>query len=290
MIKKLTNLKTILSFRGIEGLIVAVFLIFFSRNIILPSFNINRQINSELIQVQERLSRIKNYVSAVDKDRKKSLLLNKNYEAMEIAEALSEVQKLAQDNGIKIENVRLKDLHEVSSKGIDYSASPIELGVGGTESALIGFATGLEQCKFLNRLAHVSISVDPQNEDKIKAQIRLEKIDIRKFSQPDMTESLVYHSEPSILKAKGAKLFRLPQEMKSKNVLIPLEGRTDVLKDLNLVGIVDDGGRKAVIEDQKTSKTYFLNVGDLISEMKVIEIKDSEVVLEAQGAHYNLLM
>ena len=256
----------------------------------MPSFNINQQINSELIQVRERLSQIKNYVSAVGKDQKKSLLLNGNYEAMEEAEALSEVQKLAQDHEIKIENVRLKDPHEVSLKGLVYAASPIELGVGGTESALICFAEGLGKTKFLNRLAHVSVSVDPQNEDKIRAQIRLEKIDIRKFRQPDVTGLPFQHTEPSILKARGAKLFRLPQEMKSKNVLIPLEGRTDIVKDLNLVGIVDDGGRKAVIEDQKTSKTYFLSVGDLISEMKVVEIKDSEVVLEMQGVRYNLLM
>ncbi|OIO36584.1 MAG: hypothetical protein AUJ74_01780 [Candidatus Omnitrophica bacterium CG1_02_44_16] len=69
-----------------------------------------------------------------------------------------------------------------------------------------------------------------------------------------------------------------------------LENRVDILQDIVLVGIMDDKGRKAIVEDKKASKTYFLSVGDSFAGVQIVEIKDNEVIFNKEGNQCSLML
>lgn len=64
--------------------------------------------------------------------------------------------------------------------------------------------------------------------------------------------------------------------------------KEDILKDLTLLGIITGEDNQAIIEDKKTKKTQFLYKGDSIGDLKVIDIKDSEVMLDYNGERIEL--
>ncbi|MBU4589584.1 MAG: hypothetical protein KKG01_01515 [Candidatus Omnitrophica bacterium] len=64
--------------------------------------------------------------------------------------------------------------------------------------------------------------------------------------------------------------------------------KEEILKDLTLLGIITGEDNQAIIEDKKTKKTQFLYKGDSIGDLKVIDIKDSEVMLDYNGERIEL--
>ncbi|MEW5822015.1 MAG: hypothetical protein AB1782_17610 [Cyanobacteriota bacterium] len=64
----------------------------------------------------------------------------------------------------------------------------------------------------------------------------------------------------------------------------------DILKDINLLGIVSGEKPQAIIEDKKTQKTYFLNKGDSFGQVKVLEIKEGKVLLDYRGKNFDLFL
>lgn len=72
-----------------------------------------------------------------------------------------------------------------------------------------------------------------------------------------------------------------------KRVSISKEG---VVKNLNILGIVAGDNNQAIIEDKQSKKTYFLYKGDSFGEFKVLDIKDSGVILEHKGERIELRM
>lgn len=63
----------------------------------------------------------------------------------------------------------------------------------------------------------------------------------------------------------------------------PPISKEDMIKDLNLMGIITGDNNQAIIEDKKTSKTFFLYEGDILEEFKVYDIKESSVILDYKG-------
>ena len=62
----------------------------------------------------------------------------------------------------------------------------------------------------------------------------------------------------------------------------------ELVKDLNLLGIVSGDAPQAVIEDKKNQQTYYLTKGQFIDEMQVCDIQENKVILEYKGKHAEL--
>ena len=60
------------------------------------------------------------------------------------------------------------------------------------------------------------------------------------------------------------------------------------VSDLKLVGVIWSENPQVMIEDTKSKKTYLLNTGDLIGNVKVKKIQRESVILEAEGQEWVL--
>ena len=63
---------------------------------------------------------------------------------------------------------------------------------------------------------------------------------------------------------------------------------TDLIKDINLVGIISGENPQAVIENKKTQKTYYLNKGQFIGEFQIEDIQEGKIILNYKGKKYEL--
>jgi hypothetical protein len=64
----------------------------------------------------------------------------------------------------------------------------------------------------------------------------------------------------------------------------------DLLKDINLVGVIAGDNPQAIIEDKKTEKTYYVSKGQLIGELIVEEILDGKIILNLKGQKFELYL
>lgn len=64
----------------------------------------------------------------------------------------------------------------------------------------------------------------------------------------------------------------------------------DLIKDINLVGIISGEEPQAVIEDKKAQKTYYLKKGQYIGELQLEDILEGKIVLEFNGQNYELYL
>jgi len=62
----------------------------------------------------------------------------------------------------------------------------------------------------------------------------------------------------------------------------------DLMKDMNLVGVVSGDNPQAIIEDKKAQKTYYLSKGQFIGELQVEDIQDGKVILTNKGQRFEL--
>lgn len=64
----------------------------------------------------------------------------------------------------------------------------------------------------------------------------------------------------------------------------------DLIKDLNLVGIISGVNPQAVIEDKKTQKTYYLRKGQFIGELQIEDIQEGKIIVTYNGQKYELYL
>jgi hypothetical protein len=64
----------------------------------------------------------------------------------------------------------------------------------------------------------------------------------------------------------------------------------DLIKDINLVGIISGENPQAVIEDKKAQKTYYVTKGQFIGEFQVDDIQEGKIILNYNGQKYELYM
>lgn len=77
-----------------------------------------------------------------------------------------------------------------------------------------------------------------------------------------------------------------PEEpLKQANII-----QADVVKDINLLGIISGDNPQAILEDKNTQKTYYLNKGQSISDFVVEDIKEGRVILNYKGQKLELYM
>lgn len=64
----------------------------------------------------------------------------------------------------------------------------------------------------------------------------------------------------------------------------------DLMKNINLVGIISGENPQAVIEDKKTQKTYYVTKGQFIGEFRVEDIQEGKVIIGYGGQRFELYM
>lgn len=62
----------------------------------------------------------------------------------------------------------------------------------------------------------------------------------------------------------------------------------DLIKDINLLGILSGENPQAIIEDKKAQKTYYLNKGQFIGEFQVMDIKEGKIILNFNSQTFEL--
>jgi type II secretory pathway component PulC len=84
---------------------------------------------------------------------------------------------------------------------------------------------------------------------------------------------------------RSRKIFANASSLESKPVSI---ASADLIKDINLVGIVSGEEPQAIIEDKKSQKTYYLKKSQFIGDFQVEEVLEGRIVLNYNGKKYEL--
>lgn len=66
--------------------------------------------------------------------------------------------------------------------------------------------------------------------------------------------------------------------------------KSEIIKDINLVGIISGDNPQAVIEDKKTQKTYYVTKGQLIGDLLVDDIQEGKIILISAGQKFELYL
>ena len=64
----------------------------------------------------------------------------------------------------------------------------------------------------------------------------------------------------------------------------------DLVKDINLVGIISGENPQAIIEDKKAQKTYYLRKGQFIGVLQLEGIAEGKIILKYEGQRYELYL
>lgn len=64
----------------------------------------------------------------------------------------------------------------------------------------------------------------------------------------------------------------------------------DLTKDINLIGIISGNNPQAIIENQKTKRTYYLNKGQFIDELKIEDIQEGKIIVSYKGEKFELYL
>ena len=62
----------------------------------------------------------------------------------------------------------------------------------------------------------------------------------------------------------------------------------EMLKNLTLMGVISGAQPQAIIEDKLTQKTYYLNKGQALGELRVESIEENKVILDYKGKRSEL--
>lgn len=75
----------------------------------------------------------------------------------------------------------------------------------------------------------------------------------------------------------------------SVGVIGPASGLSaELIKEINLVGIIAGENPQAIIEDKSAQKTYYLNKGQFIGEFQVEDIQEGKIILNFNGQRFEL--
>lgn len=62
----------------------------------------------------------------------------------------------------------------------------------------------------------------------------------------------------------------------------------NLIKDINLLGVISGDSPQAIIEDKKSQKTYYVTKGQMIGEFQVEDIGDGKIILNYSGQRFEL--
>ena len=65
---------------------------------------------------------------------------------------------------------------------------------------------------------------------------------------------------------------------------------SDLIKNINLIGVISGDNPQAVIEDKKANKVYYLNKGQSIGQLQIEDIQTGKIILNYKGQKYELYL
>lgn len=127
----------------------------------------------------------------------------------------------------------------------------------------------------------------PQNMNSLKLDLKQENLNLATKEVADFSQYLSNFDKKDLFLNSNNLEERTRDDSSESSGNIDT---TDIIKDINLLGIVSGQNPQAVIEDKKTQKTYFLNQGDSFGQTRVLEIKEGKVVLDYKGKNFELFL
>lgn len=244
-----------------------------------PLGQLNQEIGVSISRLEHRAA----FVNAYRQKQKEAIHERFGVGNMDESQVLSKLQETAQRAGMHLEHVDVQPPQTNRDHG--YQAVAFDLVVSGSEAGLINFLEGIKISGFLCRLNSLEVLAKARQQGLIRARMRVEKIDHAGIQ-------FVFRKKDAYAAtfAPKRRLFKETASNTVKNVGSSQKARPDRIKDLSLVGIVDDNGRKAVIEDKQSQKTVFLTEGDCLEGFCIVEIGSGEVTLEHEGVTSNLVL
>lgn len=129
------------------------------------------------------------------------------------------------------------------------------------------------------------------------------RIGFKKNDLPAVTEEKVMETETEFKKQEGRPFEFYLEGVKDKQIFGSLaqpetqkeqvpstEASADLIKDMNLLGIISGEKPEAIIEDKKIGKTYYVTKGQSIGEFQVEAIQEGKVILNYHDQLYELYL
>lgn len=64
----------------------------------------------------------------------------------------------------------------------------------------------------------------------------------------------------------------------------------ELIKDINLIGILSGDNPQAVIEDKRAQKTYYVSKNQFVSQFQVEDIQEGKIILISNGQRFELYL
>jgi len=74
------------------------------------------------------------------------------------------------------------------------------------------------------------------------------------------------------------------------NVPAPAAAKADLIKEMNLVGIIAGDNPQAIIQDKASEKTYYVTKGQFIGEIQIEDILEGKIIVNDKGQRYELYL
>lgn len=125
--------------------------------------------------------------------------------------------------------------------------------------------------------------------------VGLNKIKLPQVEQKNITESEIEPKSETkpyefyLEGTKGHQIFTSPVSSETAEKS-STTANADLVKDINLVGIISGENPQAIIEDKKIQKTYYVTKGQFIGELQVEDIQEGKVILDYKGQKFELYL
>jgi len=213
-------------------------------------------------------------------------------------ESLRELHALAKRERISLGSIRPAQADEKNNRE-GLRRRKIEMAFQTPEDGVYRFLGGLSELAFFSSPESVAISASPEGAFLVGVRMTLEIFDdlripqnkARDYLKKAMGSGQAFAEPQAYVAAAGKKIFGSAR-VKPRRAILAQEKKEDVLTQLVLVGIVEDDGqgRRAAVEDKKTSRTFYLCVNDAVGDLVVSEIGDHQVVFSGGGQCYTLTL
>lgn len=131
--------------------------------------------------------------------------------------------------------------------------------------------------------------------------MRPAKLDLEEvIKRPDFADKKTGNAQKSNIEVKplefytqglgGRQIFSASALAGSAASSVIAAADSDLIKNINLVGIISGDRPQAIIEDKKTNKSYYLTKGQFIGEVKIEDIQEGKVILNHKGQAYELYL
>jgi hypothetical protein len=124
-------------------------------------------------------------------------------------------------------------------------------------------------------------------------------VGLRKIKLPKVTEAKITAQQaeakqeikPFEFYLEGAKNRQIFAGTLAQGTALPASAASaDLIKEVNLVGIIAGENPQAIIEDKKSQKTYYVSKGQFVGEFQVDDILEGKIILNYKGQRYELYL